>query len=133
MAKRFCGNGLAWVKAATRFSSSARIVIADTATAATNAVNKPAASSRHQQSPEGQLDHRDRQREYRRRCHARPPVTDQGSLLIASPASFDCGRADALKHPPAPQEIQPWLWPHCRICGRPGRFIDPFPRIPQRR
>jgi len=21
----------------------------------------------------------------------------------------------------------------CRICGRPGRFIDPFPRIPPRR
>ena len=45
MAKRFCGNGLAWVKAATRFSSSARTATADTATAATNAVNKPAASS----------------------------------------------------------------------------------------
>ena len=45
MAKRFCDNGFAWVKAATRFSSSARIVIADTATAATNAASKPAASS----------------------------------------------------------------------------------------
>ena len=45
MAKRFCGNGLALVKAATRFSSSARIAIADTATVATNAASKPAASS----------------------------------------------------------------------------------------
>jgi hypothetical protein len=45
MAKRFCGNRFALVKAATRFSSSARIVIADTATAATNAASKPAASS----------------------------------------------------------------------------------------
>jgi len=45
MAKRFCGDGFALVKAATRFSSSARIVIADTATAATNAANKPAGSS----------------------------------------------------------------------------------------
>ena len=45
MAKRFCGNGLASVKAATRFSSSARTAIADTATAATNAANKPAANS----------------------------------------------------------------------------------------
>ena len=30
-------------------------------------------------------------------------------------------------------EIQPSLWPRCRICGRTGRFIDPFPRIPRRR
>ena len=37
----------------------------------------------------------------------------------------------AVKHPPMPrwQEIRPWLWPRCRICGRTGRFIDPFPRI----
>ena len=45
MAKRCCGNGFASVKAATRFSSSARTVIADTATVATNAANKPAASN----------------------------------------------------------------------------------------
>jgi hypothetical protein len=87
------------------------------------------ANSRHQQSPEGQLDHRDRQREYRRRRQALSPVTDEGSLSITSTASFDCGWADAVKHPPAPlsgQEIQPWLWLRCRICGRTGRFIDPF-------
>ena len=45
MAKRFCGNGFALVKAATRFSSSARTAIADIATAANNAATKPAASS----------------------------------------------------------------------------------------
>lgn len=45
MAKRFCGNEFALVKAAMRFSSSARTVTADTATAATNAANKPAGSS----------------------------------------------------------------------------------------
>ncbi len=45
MAKRFCGSGLVSVKAATRFSSSARTVIADTATVATNAASKPAVSS----------------------------------------------------------------------------------------
>ena len=45
MAKRFCGNEFAKVQTATRFSSSARTATADTATAATNAVNKPAASS----------------------------------------------------------------------------------------
>ena len=45
MAKRFCGNGIAWVKAATRFSLSALTAIADIATAANNAASKPAASS----------------------------------------------------------------------------------------
>ena len=45
MAKRFCGNELALVKGATRFSSFARTAIADTATAAPNAANKPVASS----------------------------------------------------------------------------------------
>ena len=37
------------------------------------------ANCRHQRSPEGRLDHRDRQREYRRR-QARTRVTDQGSF-----------------------------------------------------
>ena len=45
MAKRFCGNGFALVKSAGPFSSSARTAIADTATAALNAANKPSASS----------------------------------------------------------------------------------------
>ena len=45
MAKRFCGTGFALAKLAKRFSSSARTVIADTATAAPNVANKPAASS----------------------------------------------------------------------------------------
>jgi len=45
MAKRFCGNGFAWVKAATRFSLSALTAIADIATAANHAAGKPAASS----------------------------------------------------------------------------------------
>jgi len=48
------------------------------------------ANRRHQQSPEGRLDHRDRQRQYRhRRAQAR--VTDQGSLSIAGPALSECG------------------------------------------
>ena len=45
MAKRFCGNDFALVRVAKRFSSSARTVIADTATAASNAANRPVASS----------------------------------------------------------------------------------------
>jgi len=96
-----------------------------------------AANGRHQRSPEGRLDHRDRQQAYRcRQRPAQPRVTDQGSISTVSPASFDCGRADAVEHPAAPpsrQESQPALWLRCRVCGRAGRFIDPFPRIPHRR
>ena len=92
---------------------------------------------RHQRSREGRLDHRDRQREYRcRRRQAQSSVTDQGSLPIVSPASFDCGKGDVVEHPPASQsghERRPAWWLRCRICGRTGLFIDPFPRIPQRR
>jgi len=34
------------------------------------------ANQRHQRSPEGRLDHRDRQREYRQRCEQRSHVTE---------------------------------------------------------
>ena len=44
-AKRFCGNGFVLVKAAKRFSSSARTVTAAIDTAVPHAANKPAASS----------------------------------------------------------------------------------------
>lgn len=37
------------------------------------------ANRRHQQSEEGRLDHRDRQRRYRQRRHGEKRVTDQGS------------------------------------------------------
>ena len=104
------------------------------------------ANRRHQRSPEGRLDHRDRQREYRRRRTQRAPqarVTDQGSLLITSPASSECGKVDAtaIAAPPPSSAAWPPRWPEkrlgvwlcCRICGRRGRFVDPFPRIPRRR
>ena len=100
------------------------------------------ANRRHQQSPEGRLDHRDRQRDYRqRRCRAR--VTDQGSLLITGSASSLCGAAPATSSDEAtPAEAAGFpCWPEnrpgvrlcCRVCGRGGRFIDPFPPIPRRR
>jgi hypothetical protein len=63
-------------------------------------------------------------------------VTDQGSLSITSPASFECGPADRQADPPLPQyrpEAPPVLPLRCRICGRVGRFIDPFPPTPPRK
>lgn len=98
-----------------------------------------AANRRYQQSPEGRLDHRDRQQQYReRRC--RPRVTDQSSLSVISPAPFSYGEtittpaAVALRVPSAGRlEKRAGLWLRCSICGRPGRFVDPFPYIPRRR
>jgi hypothetical protein len=76
-----------------------------------------AANRRHQRSEEGRLDHRDRQREYRRRL-ARVRVTDQGS---------DAEYRSSTLPPPSlvgfeaePGEVT------CCVCGRRGRLVDPF-------
>jgi len=99
-----------------------------------------AANRRHQQSLEGRLDHRDRQRQYReRRCRAR--VTDQGSISSACSASSQCGAVETTfpnaarpttEFPRWPEHL-PGLRLYCRVCGRTGRFIDQFPPIPRRR
>jgi len=99
------------------------------------------ANQRHQQSPEGRLDHRDRQRQYRQRRQTR--VTDQGSLSITCSASSQCGPVAAPRME-VPDTASADLLPRwsdtrtcvrlcCRVCGRTGRYIDPFPRIPRRR
>ena len=100
------------------------------------------ANRRHQQSLEGRLDHRDRQRAYRSR-RAQERVTDQGSLLILSPSSSECERMDVISAGVLPKsgiawlqpcpEKRPGVWLCCRVCGRSGRFVDPFPPIPRRR
>jgi hypothetical protein len=76
-----------------------------------------AANRRHQRSEEGRLDHRDRQREYRRRL-VLLRVTDQGSdeparsstLAALSPPVHEAGIGEAV----------------CCVCGRRGTFVDPF-------
>ena len=100
------------------------------------------ANRRHQQSPEGRMDHRDRQRQYRSRC-GRARVTDQGSLSITCPAISACGPievapaemspAHTIAGRPSLPQIRARIELRCLVCGRPGRFIDPFPRIPRRR
>ena len=92
------------------------------------------ANRRHQQSPEGRLDHRDRQREYRRRQHAR--VTDQSSLgtsphanLTLPPAGEPSEAAPAPSLLPSHEAEDPSGWVVCQICGRRGRWIDPFPEV----
>ena len=88
------------------------------------------ANCRHQRSREGRLDHRDRQREYRRRrTWAR--VTDPGSLSIISPSP--CGYGNPGSRPTVRGWCvqQPPRFLRCIVCGRRGRFVDPFPRIPR--
>lgn len=83
------------------------------------------ANRRHQQSTEGRLDHRDRQRDYRRRRIA-ARVTDQGSHR----SSFRCRiRLQATTPTPVQRQSRPRAfsgWLRCIVCGRRGRFIDPY-------
>jgi len=88
------------------------------------------ANCRHQRSPEGRMDHRDRQREYRRR-RAQARVTDQGSLSIISPALCGCGTPGTTRTAQNWPAQQPVWFLRCIICGRSGRFVDPFPRTPR--
>ena len=110
-----------------------------------------AANQRHQQSREGRLDHRDRQRQYRQRQARRPrnrphcpafSVTDQGSqpttlaariqapanqsqaaLLVSLPPGFS--RPDPPPLRPQPATVPSPLL-HCWRCGRPGRWVHLF-------
>jgi hypothetical protein len=75
------------------------------------------ANRRHQRSPEGRLDHRDRQREYRRRL-ALDCVTDQGSEAEDVFSTLALRGSVLLDHCGA--EV------FCRVCGRKGTLIDPF-------
>lgn len=90
---------------------------------------------RHQQSPEGCLDHRDRQRAYRRRKAASSAgasaisVTDHASkasldsATIASPP--DSGLAEPISHR-VWRVLSDFGWLICHFCGRLGRFLNPF-------
>ncbi len=81
-----------------------------------------AANRRHQQSPEGRLDHRDRQRAYRQlRLAGR--VTDQGSA--PGSASGSMAQRDPIGPGPGRHERQRVC---CLVCGRRGEFIEMFKR-----
>jgi len=94
------------------------------------------ANRRHQQSPEGRLDPRDRQRRYRRR-QIQTRVTDQGSLSIPYSPSCRSGglyaevpeqNAAALLSRGTPRHAGVFIC--CHLCGRPGRCVEPFPPTP---
>jgi hypothetical protein len=84
---------------------------------------------------EGRLDHRDRQRAYRcRRFRSR--VTDQGSQSIKSRSPSESGKAVTMPTL-VPLRLrsreQSGIRLCCAVCGRVGRFVDPFPRTSSRR
>jgi len=85
------------------------------------------ANRRHQQSPEGRLDHRDRQRVYRwRRLVAQKSVTDQSSL--PSPLCHRMPLAIAFCGSSRPEIPSTGFsgWLRCIVCGRRGRFVNPY-------
>ena len=94
-----------------------------------------AARRRHQQSPEGRLDHRDRQRAYRRRktialsptqTAAVKSVTDQGSAAPLSFATITPLRVSAPARGQWRQFLSHSGWAVCHFCGRMERFLNPF-------
>jgi len=82
-----------------------------------------AANDRHQRSPEGRADHRDRQREYRRRLVALR-MTDQGSEGRSSSPTL----GGAVAESPNPLTVMLASALCCVVCGRRGVLIDPWPR-----
>jgi len=84
--------------------------------------------------PEGRLDHRDRQREYRQRLKAR--VTDQSSLRFSACARMTAPQRLGPVEAPATPALPPSFaadraagWVVCQICGRRGRWVNPFPEV----
>jgi len=88
--------------------------------------HRQAARARHQRSPEGRLDHRDRQRAYRARRRSR--VTDQSSRPAGS--SGKEARSPATSSRLAKKESadgespkEPGKLGRCAICGQRRRWV----------
>ena len=104
-----------------------------------------AARQRHQRSPAGRLDHRDRQRAYRRRLAARqPPQTPPADAppIAPGPTTDEENVTDHASQAATASGIVrtfAWRWPArsqprlaafgalvCHWCGRAGRWLNPF-------
>jgi len=92
------------------------------------------ANRRYQRSWEARLDHRDRQRQYRRRRCGR--VTDQSSLAPYScrrmarapaPAAAPPASEDSMDHGQRTRQ-EHFQRLFCIVCGRWGQFIEIFRR-----
>lgn len=86
------------------------------------------ANRRHQQSPEGRLDHRDRQRAYRQR-RALILVTDQGRQPHLDPdrmPALDSMRGSAQDLARRLPESFDWVQVRCRVCGCCGPLVQVY-------
>lgn len=84
------------------------------------------ANRRHQQSREGRLDHRDRQREYRQR-RAMASVTDHTSQAGDGYGMMGLPTALAAVREPRRLYESPMPGPVvCRFCGRRGQWVQTF-------
>ena len=81
-----------------------------------------AANRRHQQSPEGRLDHRDRQRDYRERCrlrvtdHTFPATFESDSIVETEPSQSENGSGSDSGEARYAESAE--FEPACIICGR---------------
>ena len=87
-----------------------------------------AANRRHRQSREGRLDHRDRQRAYRKRCrlrrvtdHTSPAAFNSGSITVAELSRSENGPESLFGEPGYAD--YPEFEPTCIICGRSRKEI----------
>jgi len=84
------------------------------------------ANRKHQQSPDGKADHRDRQREYRKRRARKESVTDQSSPCrvpsgtIATATPIQAPQASRVGSSRLMSAIR---WVVCIICGRRAVWI----------
>ena len=87
------------------------------------------ANRKHQDSPEGKLDHRDRQRVYRAKCRLRR-VTDHTSAPHPRSVNIKEPWTKPRRRPPFGEEFQPWrrlkrpqaaIRAVCIVCGRMRR------------
>ena len=92
------------------------------------------ANRRYQQTSWGREDHRDRQREYRERQRAR--VTDQSSLRTSPHVNLSVLPTSELVEAPPAVGFRPSSGVEiraggvvCQICGRRGRWVNPFPEV----
>ena len=127
---RACDRGQRYCSAACRAQARAQ--------------QRRAARQRHQRSHAGRLDHRDRQRAYRRRLAVRhhTAVTTPTSEITAtpptSPSENVTDHASATQPSSGKVRVSVWRWPDfpaahtalgvlvCRWCGRVGRWLQPF-------
>lgn len=128
---RACDRGQGYCSAACRAQARAQ--------------QRRAARQRHQQSPAGRLDHRDRQRAYRRRRAVRQHLPSLPVEPPPSPTASTTPAENVTDHTSAPPptsgkvRASVWRWPAhpqstltalgvlvCRWCRRVGRWLNPF-------